>query len=232
MNKEELINLIKNIQDKLVPNLDTYEQAIYWFIFRNTILEDKRETIFSTRSAEIGYGIGKQNSKPSQSVRSKKLRSLAEKGAIEIVDKSNLGITVRIKTPIEIKGIMSEEVSMEIDLDELDFYSDKRLQTSILKRENYKCFYTGRKINESNCYLDHVIPQSKGGNNSYKNIVATCYDANSMKNDKDVEEFVRELYKEELISLNEFKELKQKIEKLKIGELKPNLELIKKEICS
>ncbi|WP_175421645.1 HNH endonuclease domain-containing protein [Methylotuvimicrobium buryatense] len=60
-----------------------------------------------------------------------------------------------------------------------------------MAREKRRCFYTGRKITTQNCYLDHVIPQVGFGNNSYKNIVAPCYDANSMKNDKPADEFIR-----------------------------------------
>ncbi|MBU2570850.1 MAG: hypothetical protein KJ725_12630 [Gammaproteobacteria bacterium] len=59
-----------------------------------------------------------------------------------------------------------------------------------MAREKHRCFYTGRKITTQNCYLDHVIPQVGFGNNSYKNIVAPCYDANSMKNDKPADEFI------------------------------------------
>ena len=232
MNQIELQNLLIEIQDFLVPKLDTYEQAIYRYIFRHTILVGKTEMIFSTRAAEIGYGQGINNRKPSGTQRSKKLRSLERKEAIKIIDRSHLGIKVRINLPNEINGLISEKIEVDLNLEDLDFYKDKRLLKSILERENYKCFYTGRKINETNCYLDHLIPQSMGGTNKYSNIVACCYDANSMKSDKEVSQFTRELYREGIISLNEFNDLKVKIENLQKGELKPNLEEIKKEIFS
>jgi len=232
MNETDINKILIEIQDRLVPILDTYEQAIYRFVFRHTILEDKREVRFSARSAEIGYGQGVNNQKPSGKQRSKKLTSLAGKGAIKIVEKSNLGSLVRIVLPNEIEGLSNETEEIEVDIEELDFYKDKRLLNSILERENYKCFYTGRNISKTNCHLDHVIAKSKGGINNYRNIVATCYDANSMKNDKDVNDFARERYKEGIISLAEFKALEEKIIKLQNGEIKPNLELIKNEISS
>ena len=54
-----------------------------------------------------------------------------------------------------------------------------------------------------------------------KNIVVSCYDANSLKSDKSVDDFIRHLYKEGLLSLPEFNELKQKIQDLQEGNLVP-----------
>ena len=48
-----------------------------------------------------------------------------------------------------------------------------------------------------------------------------------MKSDKDVEQFLRELYKEGIIGLDDFKALKEKIEKLQKGEIMPDIQLIK-----
>ncbi|MCB1863640.1 MAG: hypothetical protein KDI47_18210, partial [Gammaproteobacteria bacterium] len=95
-----------------------------------------------------------------------------------------------------------------------------------------RCFYTGKIITEENCYLDHVISQSTGGNNSYKNIVASSYDANSLKNDMSVEDFMRALYKEDLLSIAEFNALKQKLVKLQNGELVPNEATVRQAISS
>ncbi len=224
----EIEKILIEIQDFLVPRLDTYEQAVYHYIFRHTILNGNREMYFSTRTAEIGFGSGNNTSKPSMKTRSNKLRSLEEKGAIQILERSNKGILVHIYLPSEIQGLIKIEEEIKLDLDVLDFYKDRKLLPAILKRENYRCFYTGKIIDENSCYLDHVVPQSKGGDNGYRNVVASCYDANSMKSDKDIEQFIRELYKEGLLALEDFKALKEKIDKLKQGDLLPDIQLIKK----
>lgn len=224
----ELEQILLEIQDYLVPTLDTYEQAIYRYIFRHTYLIGEREMYFSTRSAEIGFGFGSGNNtaKPSMKTRSSKIRSLESKGAVRILERSNKGILVHINLPNEINGLITKTVKSEIDIDELDFYKDKRLLPALLERENGRCFYTGRVIDESSCYLDHVIPQKEGGDNSYKNIVATCFDANSMKNDKNVEDFLRELYQEGILSMSEFKEVKDKVSRLLKGEIVPDSAMI------
>jgi len=111
------------------------------------------------------------------------LRSLEFKGAIKILERSHRGILVEIVLPKGILGLYDSAPKELLDLHSLDFYRDRRLLPAILERENYRCFYTGKKLTEDSCYLDHVIPQSGRGDNSYRNIVAASYDANSMKND-------------------------------------------------
>ena len=226
----ELENILIHIQDHLVPTLDSYEQAIYHYIFRHTYLVGKNQMFYSTRTAEIGFGTGDNAKPPSMKTRSKKIRSLEAKGAVKIIERSNKGILVELILPHKIAGLIKKEEQETINLDSLDFYKDRRLLPTLLEREEFRCFYMGKKITAENCYLDHVVPQSKGGDNTHRNIVATCYDANSMKNDTDVNEFARILFKEDILSLSEFNELKIKIENLQKGNLALNDETVLRAI--
>jgi 5-methylcytosine-specific restriction endonuclease McrA len=59
--------------------------------------------------------------------------------------------------------------------------------------ENPKCYLTGKSINlaDSRTYsLDHIVPRSKGGDNSLENCGLTCSDANRAKHDLTLEEFI------------------------------------------
>ncbi len=226
----ELKEILIQIQDYLVPTLDSYEQAIYHYVFRHTYLICKKQMLYSTRTAEIGFGTGENAKFPSMKTRSKKIRSLEAKGAVRIIERSNKGLLVELILPRDIVGLIEREKKEIVNVDSLDFYKDRRLLPVLLERENFRCFYTGKKITEENCYLDHVIPQSKGGDNTYRNIVATCYDANSMKNDMDVGDFARHLFKGGLLSLDEFNELKKKIVNLQKGKLVLNEESVLRAI--
>ena len=53
-----------------------------------------------------------------------------------------------------------------------------------------------------------------------------------MKNDLPVDDFIRKLYKEDLLSLSEFNELKQKVKDLQSGRLSPKLQTITDAISS
>ena len=230
---EDLAQLLIDIQDRLVPVLDTYEQAIYHYIFRNTILKGQDRCHFRTRSAEIGKGSGDRNRPPSTKTRSERLRSLAAKGAVQIIDQTRHGILVEIVLPDQIPTLTKKEESeFEVDIDSLDFFSDPKLRKVILEREQHRCFYLGRKITEDNFCIDHIVPQANAGDNSYRNLVAACYDANSMKGNQNVENFIRRLYREGLLSLEEFKGLQEKIDKLTNGEIQPNETLVRRAMVT
>lgn len=58
-------------------------------------------------------------------------------------------------------------------------------RNNILKRDLFKCIYCGSK---NELTIDHVIPKSRGGNNSWENLVTCCYRCNKYKGQKTPEE--------------------------------------------
>jgi 5-methylcytosine-specific restriction endonuclease McrA len=60
---------------------------------------------------------------------------------------------------------------------------------NIFVRDGYKCQYCGTRFaNGSELELEHVIPRSRGGRNSWENLVAACRDCNRKKNNRTPEE--------------------------------------------
>jgi len=55
----------------------------------------------------------------------------------------------------------------------------------VFKRDNHQCVYCGSKRSLT---IDHVVPKSKGGNNSWANLVTCCSPCNRKKGDKTPEE--------------------------------------------
>jgi 5-methylcytosine-specific restriction endonuclease McrA len=51
----------------------------------------------------------------------------------------------------------------------------------ILKRDRYRCQYCGSR---SRLTLDHVIPRSRGGGDTWENLVAACESCNGIKGDR------------------------------------------------
>lgn len=51
-------------------------------------------------------------------------------------------------------------------------------------RDGNTCQYTGKKLKREEISIDHVLPRSRGGDNSWGNVVVTSKDINSMKGDK------------------------------------------------
>lgn len=59
---------------------------------------------------------------------------------------------------------------------------------NIYKRDNFECVYCGNSDRRL-LTLDHVIPQSKGGPNTWDNLVTACKPCNGEKADMTVEEY-------------------------------------------
>jgi hypothetical protein len=53
----------------------------------------------------------------------------------------------------------------------------------IFDRDRNRCGYCRCDLSNKNRTIDHVNPTSKGGKNSYDNVVACCFDCNSQKGD-------------------------------------------------
>ena len=63
----------------------------------------------------------------------------------------------------------------------------------IMKRDGYKCLYCGAT---ENLTLDHIMPQSRGGENSWENLVTCCGSCNVKKGNRTPEEAKMPLLKE------------------------------------
>ncbi len=56
---------------------------------------------------------------------------------------------------------------------------------NIFKRDNHSCQYCG---SDKDLSIDHVLPRSRGGGSSWKNLVAACKPCNARKGDETPEE--------------------------------------------
>jgi len=59
---------------------------------------------------------------------------------------------------------------------------------NIYLRDDYTCQYCGEKFLFEDLTLDHVFPKSRGGKNSWENIVTCCKHCNTIKADRTPEE--------------------------------------------
>jgi len=59
----------------------------------------------------------------------------------------------------------------------------------VLRRDNHRCGYCGKNANT----IDHVLPKSRGGADSWENLIACCLRCNNLKSDKTPQEMGWEL---------------------------------------
>jgi len=213
---------LEEFQDYLAPKLDTYEQAIYLYVFRHSKLLGADDAVIGFKSArkKLALGAGEVGKPMGEPTVYKKLESLRKKGVIEIIDSQRKGTRVRIRLPSEIPGIVpSAVVESMVALEEIDFFVDPACRPLILEREGGRCFYCLRSLSPENYVLDHVMSRPEG-NNSYKNLVAACRACNNSKG-SDPDSHLQRLYRENFLTDSEFRERRAALEELLAGRLRP-----------
>jgi len=84
---------------------------------------------------------------------------------------------------------------------------------NVIIRDNYTCQYCRKKEPGNRITVDHIIPSSRGGKNSWENMVACCMECNIYKNDKLPKEKNMKLIKQpKQPTISEFLMIKLKID--------------------
>ena len=209
---------LKHCEDYLFTALKMTlrERSIYYHLFRHTRLVGKEQGLFAIDPLATALGV-------SHSIRDD-LRGLHDRGCIRIEERSRTGHLIRVLLPEEIDGVIPKQHPAEIiDLETIDFFTDRRYLAALLTRENEACFYCLRQVRSDNCQLDHVVAQVEGMNNSYRNIVVSCHECNTTKQAKEALDFVRYLYRRGILSQTELEGRLSALELLKAGKLMPEL---------
>lgn len=77
--------------------------------------------------------------------------------------------------------------------------TSKPSRALIYRRDDYRCQYCGSTKNLS---IDHILPRSKGGQDTWENMVVACFPCNSKKGDKTLEEIQMSLIKKPKAPVN------------------------------
>lgn len=64
----------------------------------------------------------------------------------------------------------------------------KFTRKNIYRRDNNTCQYCGRRLRTEDLNLDHVVPLSRGGKNTWENVVCSCIRCNMKKGSKTLKE--------------------------------------------
>ena len=223
MENEELFEFFQQFQDHLAPKLDVYEQAIYLYIFRHSRLIGINEVVigFSSARHKIARGTGLADAVMSVNSVYKRLSSLDDKGCIELLQIEHKGRRLKLFLPNEMVGLVPPaKQPATFDIEKIDFFNPPENRIRILEREDFRCFYTLKSIDANSFVAEHVVSRPEG-DNSYRNIVAASREANNMKGAQSAETFLRKLYRDGLLSDEEFKGRLSALKLLKSGHLKP-----------
>lgn len=200
----ELPEIVCSVIDYLQPALYPYEAAVYWHLFRKSVLGEGTQY---TRASVRGMTSGVITSSSGQSdglsygAVQKALNGLEEKGAISKAgDTTREGTLYKVHLPEEIeicqaakKAATKEAPKSERDLNkELDFYNVRENRLKVFERDDYKCRYCSKQLTRFTATLDHIQPVSKGGDNSLDNLVTACLHCNSQRGNRPVMDIIDE----------------------------------------
>jgi len=214
-----------DFQDHLAPQLTTYEQAVYLYIFRHSRLIGLEEATIGFKSARsrMAMGIGKANTPMSEGSAYETLRSLETKKAITVLRTEHSGRLIRLHLPHEIPNLLPSSTGLVApDIESMDFFEIPENRLLILKREGNRCFYTLQHLDEKNFVIEHVVSRPNG-NNGYRNVVAASREVNNRKGSMAADDFFRKLFRDGFLSETELEERLLKLARLQAGELKPEL---------
>lgn len=213
----DLAQVYRDVEDHLVPSLrlSMAERAVYYHLLRHSLVEGRRVVHVSKRSLCRGIGC-------SFMTVHRHVRQLEEKGCLRIRERGRAGHAIEVLTPHQVIGRLSHgQADPRLALAAIDCFGSERMRSAILRREQHRCFYCLRRLPAGAAMFDHAVPVAAGGDNSYRNIVACCFECNSLKRDRPAEEFLRELYRASRLSSAEFDERRTALEALQAGRLPP-----------
>ncbi len=215
--------VIEQFHDHLAPTLDTYEQAIYLYLLRHSRLQGVEEIVVGFKSARrrTAFGVGEKGKPMAERTCYDKLRSLGSKGCVELVSSEREGTRVLVRLPSEISGLIKSPLqAAPIALENMDFFGVPENRRAILDREDGRCFYCQRVVNQANHVIEHVVSRP-GGDDGYRNVVAACRECNNRKGSVAAGDFLRILYRSGVLGAADLQSRIDALDRLRKGDLKP-----------
>jgi hypothetical protein len=228
--KLNLKHLWIQFEDFLFPRLrlSITDRAVYSHLIRHSRLEGQLQLRFSMPWLARGIGISTGPVRES-------VRRLVVLGALRLIRRSKAGHVIGVRLPDEIRGLrpglpaVAGAIAVDrpasqpqsANLEDLDFLKTRALRQSIHLRERGQCFYCLRRTDARVQCLDHVVPRAHAGRNSYRNLVSSCLECNSLKGERPAADFLRWLYRQRCLTASELNARLCALDALASGKLPP-----------
>ena len=93
------------------------------------------------------------------------------------------------------QAVRKPEIIILNEYGDVPFKQVNFTRRNLYKRDNYVCQYCVIGFIPGDLTIDHVIPRSRGGTNSWENCVTSCEQCNSRKADRTPQESGMQLFK-------------------------------------
>ncbi len=184
---KDILEIIEQFVDHLMPELTPYEAAMYIFLLRNSHLKNLEEIRIGKRTIAEKWGTGARGKKTNYAHVTDLVKGLEKKGCLIIGDVNREGTLYKVLLPKDIP-LVKEKLSAIPQVGEEDYFTDPERRQELFERDKWVCCYCGDKVTEKNATLDHLNPQSKGGKHNKDNLKTCCFVCNAIKSGKTYEE--------------------------------------------
>jgi predicted DNA-binding transcriptional regulator len=216
----------KQLEDDLVPRLglNLGERVVYAHLLRHSRLAGKTQLRFSIR--RLAHDTHVSHTSARQAV-----RRLIAKGALRLVDRTQAGHRIEVLLPEEILDAPRKipvaacfpRRPRSASFEEMNFLQGQARRDAIHARDCGRCFYCLGQLSPRERCLDHVVPQARGGTNTYRNLVSCCVECNAQKGQTAADDFLRSLCRQRRITSAELEARLNALEALAAGKLRPIL---------
>ena len=198
----ELPALVAAVIDYLQPALTPYESALYWLLFRRSVLTSgqqyARVSVRGLQNGVIQSFRSGQTETIAYATIQDALGGLEKKGAITKAGETNReGTLYKVALPEEIElcreRMRAKAVVAVPEIDvagELDYYNIAENRLKVFERDSYQCHYCNKQLTRFTATLDHIQPVSEGGDNSLHNLTTACLHCNSRRGSRPVMEAI------------------------------------------
>ena len=144
---------------------------------------------------DIGYALKEDGTPDTKNVEMFRPVNLDEWTELPVRD-YDLSINTA-KGPIRVPGVIISQNFADTVFREVKFSNQNVLRRDGFRCQYKNCPYCGNKVLEGDkLNIDHILPRSRGGENTWDNTVASCIEVNTFKNDRTPEEAGLELVRQ------------------------------------
>ena len=216
----------KQLEEDLVPRLglNLGDRVVYAHLLRLSRLAGKTQLRFSIRRLALDTHVSHTSARQA-------VRRLIAKGALRLVGRTQAGHRVEVLLPEEIRGAPREvpvaacfpRRPRSASFEEMNFQQGITRREAIHARDGGLCFYCLSQLTPRERCLDHVVPQARGGTNTYRNLVSCCVECNAQKGQTVADDFLRSLCRQRRLTAAELDARLRALDALAAGELRPIL---------
>lgn len=148
----------------------------------------------------------------------RRLSDLFEQDCIAVNRQRGGANEISVHLPSDIaacRKLIDQEHAAPVEVeqkDERDYYNDPSRRLVILARDRNACVYCTAALSADTFVLDHLLPVARGGTNRKHNLVAACALCNQRRSELEPIQFLRQNYRQQLLTQEEFLRQKDYIE--------------------